>query len=530
MAAGIVSGVCNAALLAVINNALKRNSVPEVLVWSFIGLCVLLPLARFSSETLLTGLGQGAMFELRMRLCRQMLAAPLRHLENLGTPKLLATLTDDIPAITNTVSTIPTICVNVALVAGCLVYLGTLSLTLFAIVLGFMVVGIVTYQLPIIKVQSIFRLARKDTDALQGHFRALTQGVKELKLHNLRRQAFLSESLTSAAASLRRHNVRGINLYNAAASWGQVLVFVVIGLIIFALPSMGNVKAASLTGFTLTLLYLMTPLQVIMTQMPQLARANVALQTVEDLGLNLASNGPEEGSGRVTPERNWRTLELRSVVHAYHREDDARDFVLGPINLSFEPGELVFIIGGNGSGKTTLVKLLIGLYVPEKGNIHLDGQPIGDESREFYRQHFSAVFSDFFLFDEMLGLIGPDVDRQARSYLEQLKLSHKLQVTNGKLSTIDLSQGQRKRLALVTAFLEDRPIYVFDEWAADQDPYFKDIFYTQVLPELKARNKTVFVISHDDRYYSVADRIVKLDDGQIVGDTVNEPVRLEGRA
>ena len=529
VAAGIISGACNAALLAVINDALKRNSVPGVLIWSFVGLCVLLPLARFSSESLLTKLGQGAMYELRMSLCRKVLAAPLRHLENLGIPKLLATLTEDIPTITNTVSVLPILCVNAALVIGCLIYLGTLSGRLLAILLGFMAFGVTTYQLPIIKVQSIFRLARKDTDVLQGHFRALTNGIKELKIHNMRRHAFVSESLTSTATSLRRHNVRGLNIFSAAASWGQVLVFVVIGLIVFAVPSMGNVKAAALTGFTLTLLYLMTPLQIIMTALPQLARANVALQTVEELGLNLASQDPEDTSGRSVPEKDWRTLELRSVTHAYHREDDARDFVLGPINLTFEPGELVFIIGGNGSGKTTLVKLLIGLYAPEKGGIYLDGRPIGNENREFYRQHFSAVFSDFYLFDEMLGLMRPDVDRQAREYLEQLKLSHKLQVTNGKLSTIDLSQGQRKRLALVTAFLEDRPIYIFDEWAADQDPYFKNIFYTQLLPELKARNKTVIVISHDDRYYSVADRIIKLDDGQIVGDTVNEPVKAHAR-
>jgi putative pyoverdin transport system ATP-binding/permease protein len=160
------------------------------------------------------------------------------------------------------------------------------------------------------------------------------------------------------------------------------------------------------------------------------------------------------------------------------------------------------------------------LYPPESGTIYFQNQPVGPENQEFYRQHFSAVFSDFFLFDQLLGLLGPELDEQARKYLEQLKLSNKVQIKEGKFSTTDLSQGQRKRLALLTAYLEDRPIYVFDEWAADQDPYFKNIFYTQLLPALKARNKTVLVISHDDRYYYVADRIIKLDDGQIVSDQV----------
>ena len=135
------------------------------------------------------------------------------------------------------------------------------------------------------------------------------------------------------------------------------------------------------------------------------------------------------------------------------------------------------------------------------------------------REHFSAVFSDFYLFERLLGLLGPELELQAQQFLQQLKLSEKVKVAHGKLSTIDLSQGQRKRLALLTAYLEDRPIYIFDEWAADQDPYFKNIFYMHLLPELKARGKTVLVVSHDDRYYHVADRVIKLDEGQLAGDT-----------
>jgi len=135
-----------------------------------------------------------------------------------------------------------------------------------------------------------------------------------------------------------------------------------------------------------------------------------------------------------------------------------------------------------------------------------------------YRQHFSVVFSDFFLFENLLGLNSNKLEADANKYLSQLQLSHKVQVKDGALSTIDLSQGQRKRLALLTAFLEDRPFYVFDEWAADQDPLFRDVFYLQILPELKARGKTVLVISHDDRYYYLGDRLIKLDYGQIERD------------
>lgn len=517
--AGVFSGICNAALLAAINSALKSGHPTVMLMWSFAGLCVLLPVTRFSSEMLLTKLGQDAMYQLRMKLCRQVLSTPLRNLEILGPARILTTLTDDIPTIIIALNAIPVLCVNAALVLGCLIYMGALSWPLFGIVIIFMVIGIISYQLPIIKVDKMLRAARNDTETLLGHLRALTQGIKELKIHQGRRKAFVTDGLDLTAVSLKQSNISALRLYSGAASWGQILVFVVIGLCLFFLPTIGHISGATLTGYTLALLYLMTPLQVIMNSLPQLGRASVALQAQNELGLTLASTKAEISSATGQPDSGWNTLELRTVTHSYTVESDSQTFVLGPIDLILRPGELVFIIGGNGSGKTTLIKLITGLYLPEQGHVYLDGRQINDETVEWYRQHFSVVFSDFFLFEQLLGLAGSEIEDQAQLYLEQLKLSHKVSVIDGKLSTTELSQGQRKRLGLLVAYLEDRPIYIFDEWAADQDPYFKSIFYMHLLPELKAKGKTILVITHDDRYYNVADRIIKLDEGQIVSDT-----------
>jgi putative ATP-binding cassette transporter len=208
------------------------------------------------------------------------------------------------------------------------------------------------------------------------------------------------------------------------------------------------------------------------------------------------------------------------VTHTYHY-DGEEGFTVGPLNLSLCQGDLVFIVGGNGSGKTTLAKLLVGLYAPETGSVHLDGQIINDDNRESYRQFFSVVHSDFYLFDRLLGLEASDLGTRAAEYLNRFYLSDKVKIVNNRLSTTELSYGQRKRLALLTAFLEDRPIYVFDEWAADQDPLFKKLFYYRFLPDLKARGKTVAVISHDDFYYNVADRVIKLDCGRIASEKIN---------
>ncbi|HDR9605677.1 TPA: ATP-binding cassette domain-containing protein, partial [Burkholderia aenigmatica] len=168
---------------------------------------------------------------------------------------------------------------------------------------------------------------------------------------------------------------------------------------------------------------------------------------------------------------------------------------------------------------------LTGLYEPEEGTIEVDGRTIGWRERAAYRQRFSAVFNDFHLFDALLGIVDPDdpsraqADARANALVAKLALDHKVKVVDGAFSTRALSTGQRKRLALVVAYLEDRPFYLFDEWAADQDPSFKAVFYEQLLPELRARGKAVIVITHDDRYFDLADRLLKLDNGRIVSDT-----------
>jgi putative ATP-binding cassette transporter len=161
------------------------------------------------------------------------------------------------------------------------------------------------------------------------------------------------------------------------------------------------------------------------------------------------------------------------------------------------------------------VKLLSGLYYPQAGEIRLAGQTISETCRDWYRQHFSVVFSDFFLFEKLLGLDAHDLDAKASTYLRRLGIHEKVQLVGRRLSTTDVSQGQRRRLALLTAYLEDRPFYIFDEWAADQDPQYKQVFYTELLPELRARGKGVTVVTHDDRYFHLGDRIIRLDDGKI---------------
>jgi putative ATP-binding cassette transporter len=520
--AGLVAGVSNTGLLALINKTLSQHGASATRsMWAFVALCAVMLVSRCASSISLAWLARGAIYELRMKLSRNIVAAPLRQLEELGAARLLATLTDDVPAISGALTVIPMVCMHVAIIVSCLIYLAWLSWPVFLGVGVFMVFGVLSYYIPFIKTYNLFEKNRQGWDSLFKHFQGLMHGAKELKLHRRRRTAFFDESLEPTAGSIKQNGQKADTIHSITSSWGQILVFILLGLLLFAGPSFRQIDQQTLTGYTLIVLYMMTPLEVLLSLIPTLGRANVALSKVDQLGLSLESQVREDIEAPIVQPVTYESLELRNVTHTYRREGIEESFVCGPADLTFNSSEIVFLTGGNGSGKTTLAKLLTGLYSPESGKIWLNGELVTDANRENYRQLFSTVFSDFYLFDTLLGLDGPDLDARARYYLSELQLTHKVNVTERKLSTTDLSQGQRKRLALLTAYLEDRPFYVFDEWAADQDPYFKETFYLQLLPELKARGKTVLVVSHDDRYYYMADRVIKLDYGKVISETIN---------
>ncbi|BAY81384.1 cyclic peptide transporter [Calothrix parasitica NIES-267] len=527
---GLVSGGTTARLIALINKAIsdgfQSSNTFSDLIWQFPTFALIVVVNSIISQVLLINLSQEAVYQLRLRLSRGILSSQLRHLEKLGTSRLLATLTEDVATLTSTVYAIPFICVDIAIIVGCLVYLSFLSSTVFTFTVGFVMIAVGSIQLLINRAQGYLIAARDEQDRLLKHFRAITEGIKELKLHSARRQEFFDSELQHSAAICRDQNSAALLTFSVSTGVGNLLFFVLVGLLLFALPRISAISPGILSAYILTVTYLMLPMQSILDKLQALSKATVALQKIERMGLVLAGNKENYIEAKKADIKTFSKIELKQVVHAYPGEDKESRFSLGPVDLSFKPGEIIFIVGGNGSGKSTLAKLITGLYIPESGEIVLDDKVITDDNREWYRQHFSVIFSDYYLFEKLLGMGKPALDEQAQEYLRQLKISHKVTIENGKLSTTELSQGQRKRLALLTAYLENRPIYLFDEWASDQDPMFRDIFYKEILVNLKKRNKTVLVISHDDHYFHLADRIIKLDYGKIEYDKVNSEVTV----
>ncbi|NEQ95739.1 MAG: cyclic peptide export ABC transporter [Cyanothece sp. SIO2G6] len=521
--AGIISGGCSAQLIALINTAIAQGTPSVKLIPYFTGLTLVVLLTGSLSQFLLIDLAQDSIYQLRLRLSHRIVAAPLQQLEQLGPNQLLAVLTNDVQIISDTIFIFPSLCIDIAVIASCLIYLGWLSGWVFLTVMLFVAIAIGLVQFLINRSSGFLRLSREEIDRLFKHFRSITDGVKELKLHSIRQQVFFTEDLEVSAAASRQYRKAAFKLGALAASGGQMLFFVLIGLLLFGIPQLIPTAQAILPAYILTFTYLMNPLRQVIQLLPNLVRANVSIQKVNQMGLTLAENAELSTVVRQVTAPDWQQLELRKIIHTYNNGDAGHCFTVGPLDLTLNRGELVFIVGGNGSGKSTLAKLITGLYSPEAGEIRLGGQPINGTNQEWYRQHFSVVFSDFYLFERLIGDTDLTLDNQAKTYLEKLELAQKVSVQDGQLSTTALSQGQRKRLALLAAYLEDRPIYLFDEWAADQDPIFREIFYTQLLAELKQQGKTVLVISHDDHYFHLADRIIKLNYGRIESDEYCHP-------
>jgi putative ATP-binding cassette transporter len=268
------------------------------------------------------------------------------------------------------------------------------------------------------------------------------------------------------------------------------------------------------SGFILVLLYVKGPIEQIVTAMPLFGQAQASFRKVAELSAAITQGEPcSLATKSLAMEFTGANIELRDVRYQFPAQGTVEPFVLGPVNLTINAGETLFIIGKNGCGKTTLIKLLVGLYAPQQGQLLCDGKPIKPSQLDTYRQLFSVVFFDYYLFDE---LIATDVLGEVDRYFKKLQIVQKVTIRDGAFSTTDLSTGQRKRLALIHVFLEDRPVVVLDEWAADQDPTFRRVFYEQLLPEMKRHGKTLIVISHDDAYFHVADRVIEMDAGRII--------------
>ncbi|WP_448123964.1 cyclic peptide export ABC transporter [Pseudomonas veronii] len=518
VALGMAGGLAITLLLATINNALHSAAgMTQGVILTFAALCVLALVSSIISDIGTNYVGQRIIAALRKDLGEKVLSAPIGQIEGYRSHRLIPVLTHDVDTISDFSFAFTPLAIAATVTLGCLGYLAYLSVPMFLMMVVAIVIGSAVQFIAGGKGIQGFDLARSHEDELQRYYNAIASGAKELRMHRPRRFRMNTQRIQETADRIADIQVRSVNIYILAKTFGSMLFFVVIGLALAMQAYNPNPDPSVITGFVLVLLYMKGPLEHLLGYLPVVGKAKIAFGRISELSQRFSSPEPHllmDDSEAPQPVVN--SLELRGVRYSPPAVAGSEPFHLGPIDLNIAQGDIVFIVGENGSGKTTLIKLLLGLYPPQAGEILLNGNAVSDSERDDYRQLFTTVFADYYLFDDLVqGSAAQSLD-SATKYLERLEIAHKVSVKDGVFSTTDLSTGQRKRLALVNAWLEERPVLVFDEWAADQDPAFRRIFYTELLPDLKRLGKTIIVISHDDRYFDIADQLVRLRAGQVV--------------
>ncbi|MFO3737040.1 multidrug ABC transporter permease/ATP-binding protein [Raoultella ornithinolytica] len=509
IALSLLSAALGIGLIAFINLRLMTVVDTSLAVLpKFLGLLLLLMVVTLGSQLALTTLGHHFVFRLRGEFIKRILDTQIEKVEKIGSASLLAGLTSDIRNITIAFVRLPELVQGIILTFGSAAYLAWLSGKMMMVTALWMALTIWGGFVLVARVYRHMATLRETEDKLYHDYQTVLEGRKELTLNRERAEYVFNQLYLPDAREYRHHIIRADTFHLSAVNWSNIMMLGAIGLVFWMANSLGWANTAVAATYSLTLLFLRTPLLSAVGALPTLLSAQVAFNK-----LNTFSLAPYRADfPQPEPHPHWQTLELRDVC--FHYPDNS--FAVGPINLTLQRGELVFLIGGNGSGKSTLAMLLTGLYQPASGQILLDGQPLAADKPEDYRKLFSAVFTDVWLFDRLLGPGGKAADSAlVDQWMAYLKMTHKLQLDNGRIVDLKLSKGQKKRVALLLALAEERDIILLDEWAADQDPHFRREFYQQLLPLLQQMGKTVFAISHDDHYFQHADRLLEMRSGQL---------------
>lgn len=509
-----LSGLLGIATLAYINRFLLagRAQAEPAALWRFAGIIILYFSLAAYAQYQLAKLGQRFIYRMQTRLLKQILDSDEIRIQTAGKARILASLSGDIRTMSFAFTRLPEMVQGLLFSIACSIYLLSISVKLFALTAALIALMLIGSHLLLMHHHRQFRQMRRADDDIYRHYQTALDGHKELLLNRPRAQRFFEEDFSQAIDRKHRFHLKG-DLCNALSSnWSNSMMLAAVGLIFYLAVYQGWASVNEAAGISMTVLFMRAPLTAAIGALPALMQSEVAVQALEQLSL------PPYQSGFAAPATlppDWQSIRLQELAYR-HPEQGGQSFAVQDINLSIRRGETLFIIGANGSGKSTLSMLLSGLYAPDSGRILLDGIPITAENRPAYRQLFSSVFTDFHLFEQLLDGEGRNPPQALLDeWLTHLQLGDKVLTDKQRLLNAKLSQGQKKRLALLAATLENRSILLLDEWAADQDPQFRRLFYEHLLPLLKARGHTLIAISHDDRYFQHADRIVAMENGRL---------------
>jgi len=518
MFAGI-AGIASSLLLATINTAAHVVADDEFQIQYFfiylICLILFVYAKRYTLSEAIVAI-EGMVRRVRMRIADKIRHTELCYVEETGYSEIYNRLSQD----TITVSQSATMLVSAAqssiMLVFCLLYIAWLSFAGFLIIVTAVGAGLVIFLARQRVIADDLKQAARSERFFFDRLGHVLRGFKELKL-NGRKSHDLYEHLEIISRETEQHKVNAGMRSVLIVMFSQIFFYTLLAIIIFVLPNLAPDASHEVIKLTTAILFIVGPLESIVGNIQVYINANVAIGNIYQLeaSIDAATKGIHEGETLIDAKPpTFQRLELRDINFHYSDQEGRAMFSVGPINLTLRSGEILFIVGGNGSGKSTLLKILTGLYYPHEGQLILDDNVIGQSDYPEYREIFTTIFTDFHLFDQFYGLDNVDAD-EVISLIKLMELEKKTRFINGKFSNISLSTGQRKRLAYIVSLMEDKQIYIFDEWAADQDPQFRRYFYEVLLQDLRNQGKTIIAVTHDDKYFDNADRVLRMDYGKL---------------
>lgn len=525
-----ISGLANTLVLVSINMvsgsiAKEGSSLSYILFFAAMILTYF-----FSQKYLLVTTAKNVeevVYKMRLRIMDKIQDAEFQSFERIGKSRIYASVSKELQMISEASLTLTMAGQSGITTIFALGYIAWQSILALVFFIAIIAIAIIIYLRQDQRLKAAMHESLARENELFDTLTDLLDGFKEVKMSELR-GTDLNEHIKDISASVVDLKYEVSSQVSFVAIFTQASFYILVASLVFILPLVAAFESAQLVKLVSVVLFLIAPLSILVSGMQLFTTANVAAENIENLedliNQHVRSISQRCGEPLVFQEPPFREIKFDDVHFNYVDEDGLAAFHLGPIDLSISRGETIFVSGGNGSGKSTFLHLLTCLYFPTQGVLSIDDQPLAESNAEDYRELFSVIFFDYHLFDRLYGIRDIEARQdEIDELLERLQLHEKTSLIDHRFETLNLSSGQKRRLALLIHYLEDNPICVFDEWAAEQEPEYRRYFYTDILPELKANGKTTIVVTHDDRYYNMdyVDRILKFEEGRLISD---EPV------
>lgn len=504
-----LAGLANMGLIVLITSSLDSKVELKYLLFYYALTVSVNLLGKNYVQTNLIRFSRELTYELRIKLIDKIFSTSYQKFEVIDRGRIYTALNDDLSSIGNSTNTFITLVTSSITAAGAFLFLATIAFWSTALTLLLLGIILVLYYSVSKSSRIYFEEARNTQNVFMRLTNGMIDGFKEISLRRNKKLEYKADIADCAGEYKEKISVAAIRLVNVNLV-GELVLVVTLGLVAFAFPKLfPEIPSYTIMSFIIILLYLIGPINGILNSVPAIMQLKIAWNRIQQFLKDIPANiDLETIPGPI--ETNIMSIGAKGVTFQYKNDQDA--FTVGPIDLEVMSGEILFIIGGNGSGKSTLAKLLAGLYEPDKGELMINNKAVKSSQLSEY---FSTVFSPIYLFGKLYDIDLKDKSGEIEKYLELLDLDEKVKIVGNKYSTINLSGGQRKRLALLQCYLEDSPIYLFDEWAADQDPDYRRFFYRTLLPEMREKGKIIIAITHDDHYFDVADKILKMNQGKL---------------